>query len=494
MEQSDTKNTVEKKAAASSAADAASPTGSAQDQPASKNSETSSEPTSTRPSAIERQITATSDSGAPPGYDPVPPLVAKRTAADRRVDRRKSNAYAERRSDPPRFGLASFLLLFLLVAAGAAFVFSDYGRPLQNAVSTAVARLQQLAATPDPAPIAGTAPATTPAITQSPAATAVPITPPPSPVSGPSPVAEPSVANPLPTAPAPTDNSASTPAPQTVGPSKDPALATSSAISLPIADISLRNRPELLEQLVQVYKSQLADAQNNAAALAALNRLEERSLAELETIVAEGNDDISVRSLAAIARIFPELAATARYKYLAAQTTYPQRAASTQPATPSAAATVPAPPPATVSQAPVAAVKGVATPMASASASAAKNSDSVVSSKPNIRVVSMTPGAMVDGRFMPGNEGRTFMVEINYRNFSRADDGSEKTLIALLGAPGNSTVLAEAPVDILGDRGTKSFYMETFVPGSIGERYRLNFLLDDKFITSSTVRLSLPEQ
>src|SRR5690606_40227942 len=105
--------------------------------------------------------------------------------------------------------------------------------------------------------------------------------------------------------------------PQTDAPTEVVEVAPPSAISVPIADVSLRNRPELLEQLVQVYRSQLADNPRDSAALAALNRLQERSLSELETIMAAEDQPTSVRSLEVVARLFPELENNPRYEYLA---------------------------------------------------------------------------------------------------------------------------------------------------------------------------------
>ncbi len=95
-----------------------------------------------------------------------------------------------------------------------------------------------------------------------------------------------------------------------------PETAAPDALSVPVADISLRNRPELLEQLVQVYRAQLAAAPNDATALAALNQLQQRSLSELEAIIRSEDDASAVRSLAIVARLFPEVNHSARCKYL----------------------------------------------------------------------------------------------------------------------------------------------------------------------------------
>ncbi len=79
------------------------------------------------------------------------------------------------------------------------------------------------------------------------------------------------------------------------------------------------------------------------------------------------------------------------------------------------------------------------------------------------------------------------MVEISYRNLKNSGDETEASLIARLGVPGDSMVLAEVPVDLSGRQGTKS---STVVPGHAGESYRLNFLLNDELLASRTLRLS----
>jgi len=100
---------------------------------------------------------------------------------------------------------------------------------------------------------------------------------------------------------------------------------------------------------------------------------------------------------------------------------------------------------------------------------------------------------MEGSRFVPAEGGNVFMVKISYRNFdnSNYDDG-EAELVTLLGAAGDSRVLAEVPVAVFGDRGTKSFAIETFLPGYSGEPYKLNFILNGRFVASRTVRLSMP--
>lgn len=398
---------------------------------------------SARPSAIERQIAAVSGLG----YDSPAYQGTAEGGGPRILD--------YNRQAPPsrRFGLGSFLLLFLILAAGLVVVFTNIGRSPQQTVSAILPPAKQIITTPASAPVA---------------------------TSHPADISQP---------------------------------ATSNAISIPIADVSLRNRPELLEQLVQVYRSQLANDPNDATSVAALNRLQAKSLAELETIVAEGNDATSIKSLEIISRLFPDAANNARDKYLAARTANPSEKTNEEAVTKSALVAKPEPAmkSASVTQSESAIKSEKATkselatksisPAISASTIATKTTESTASitkdaasSKPEIRTVSITPGTLVDGRFVPRDGGNVFMVELSYSNFSKAFvEKSEATLVAQLSVPGDSLVLAEVPVIISADRGTKSFAIETAnVQGYAGGKFQLEFMLNNEFLTARTLRLSKP--
>ncbi|MDB6061798.1 MAG: hypothetical protein JWM78_1901 [Verrucomicrobiaceae bacterium] len=459
----------------------------------------SSDAPTARPSAIERQIAASrGDYGSPP----------QRETMDRPSGRSKTSLSSKRRRHLP-FGLISFLVLVLIVTTGVAFVFTTKsGRALPNGLSTVLTWVEQKVAAPA---IPNTSTSTPPAVAALP-----------------------------------------------VAPQEVPATESPAAVSVPIADISLSDRPELLEQLVQVYRSKLAANPTDAAALAALNRLQEQSLSQLETIMAGEPDPASFRALGIVSRLFPWLADNPRYKSLLARSGQIQREAqrepqgeepSTAPVTqqplageslakapviespPAALASPqqqsqPQPQPATPSPTAIAAppvatqpVTNLSSPVAALPRAASIPPQAVVSSprtvslpanaaaeiakkpaapaappKPQIRVASVTPGTMIDQRFVASNPGKAFLVEINYRDFKSADDDAEVALVALIGTPGDPSALAEVPVDISGDRGTKSFVMETLIPGNTGETYRLNFMLNGEFLTSATVRLSAPKQ
>lgn len=378
--------------------------------------------------------------------------------------RRKPSPHTRRRK-PHRFGLASFLVFFLLVAAGLAWVLTDPERPLQKAISRVWPMVRPTAVPPNPTPV----------------------------------------------------GAAQTPAPKVAE------VSTPTELAIPIADISLRNRPELLAQLVQIYRSKIAGNPNDTAALTALNRLQERSLSELETMIVEGGDAATAaKSLQDVARLFPELADNPRYQYL--NTRIDLRATEKpadkpEPSTPLAKTTSPDKTPSLPEKGispeknisskknsaspekPIAPEKAVS-PAQTVSAPPAP-SDNVAKkttknpaqpSKPEVRTVSITPGRMVDDQFIPSAEGNVLMVGISYRNFEKiADDQSDVMLVTRLGIPGDSTVLAEVPIVISGDRGSKSFLIETLMPGDIGGKYQLNFLVNGEFLTSRVVRLSMPQ-
>src|SRR5690606_25698402 len=163
----------------------------------------------------------------------------------------------------------------------------------------------------------------------------------------------------------------------------------------------------------------------------------------------------------------PELEDNPRYEYLAGRMGRIHREAKTAPpaepehSTPLTTAIPSAP------------ISPVSTPADSSAGIVKKHVRNTSPPKPIIRVLSVTPGAMVAQRFVPYDEdGNVLMVEISYRNFESSEDQSDVTLIARLGIPGDSAVLAEVPIEISGGRGTKTFLMETLVPGNAGEKYR----------------------
>jgi hypothetical protein len=363
------------------------------------------------------------------------------------------------------FGLASFLKLFLIAAVAITLLFADGNR--LRTVGSAVLRQAEQVVGKDSLSVTPARPAISSSI---------------------------NAAHTSPTASGVSQTSANTS--QTAQSKNAPQISGGDAISIPAADVSLRNRPELLKQLVQIYRSQLIDDPNNSTARTAFNKLQEQSLAELQTIVLEGDEATAIKSLDVISRIFPEIADNARYKYLAVRTDRFARQIKDQPVAKSESSPTANPATTHVPEKSASSPEKNASPAINASTMGVKEGiENSSPAKPEIRALSMTAGTLVNDRFIPGDEGNFFMVEISYRNFSRVSENQDEALlVARLGIPGDPSVLAEVPVEILGDRGKKSFVIANMMPGNIGGKYRLNFILDGEFIASSTVRVSMPEQ
>lgn len=353
----------------------------------------------------------------------------------------------------PRFAVWTVVALLLLGMAGALYLFPEFQRLPQTAFRVVAQHVDRMVAADKPPQGAPPQP-----VTPQPAAPR-PATP------------EPAI---QPEAPAPYAKSIENAAP--IDSVQPPAP---NALSVPLENVTLRNTPELLEQLVSVYRSKLVDDPNNTAALDALARLREQSLAELEAISAEDisaeKDAVrSATSLEVASRLFPELLENARYHVVAERLQQALRKITE-----------------TVSPSPANA--RVSAPAESSSVVPAAPKEKAIPSKPDIRVLSVTPGRMTATQFVPEEGGNVFMVVMSYRNFARASDAeSETELVVRVGNAGDQQVLAEVPVEMHGDRGTKSVPIETFVSGYAGEVYKLNFILNGEFLASRRVRLSAP--
>jgi hypothetical protein len=426
---------------------------------ADKNAENPNNPENVRPSAIERQKAAVSRLGYGSEFHGRTTEPPRRFTRDSTVSRRKFR----------RFGLMHPAVLLLMIVAGIGLVFFAVGRPPQTEVGANGQSTGQVVRSQNSLPVTDAESVESEARSPS------------------SPSSE-QPANDV----------------QANAVTSDVKVADSQAISIPAADVSLRSRPELLEQLVQIYRAKLVDDPNNAAAQTGLNQLQERSLSELQTIVLEEGDASAVKALEVVARLFPEAADSARYRYLVARADRDRQKKEDAPAEPEQ---MDAPKPAassaidssknavsTSAAVPSVSSKKDLSKINSSSINAEKTPASARSSKPEISSVSITPGTLVNKQFVAGDGGNVFMVEISYRNFDRAFVGeAEATLVTLLGAPDDPMVLAETPVVITADRGTKSFLIETnAVQGYAGGKFRLNFILNDEFLTSRTVRVSLP--
>lgn len=292
------------------------------------------------------------------------------------------------------------------------------------------------------------------------------------------------------------------------------------ALSIPLENISMRDGPELFEQLVGIYRTQVASDPANMAARDALGRLRDKSLAELDAAIVQSDAAGAVTSLETVSRLFPELTQSPRYQSQAAAVNKMQRdtarenpapAAGTENkvantnAAPAPAAVAPAAAPATPVPANTdAANTAAANPPAvnppavnqrdtpPVASDAEKPREKAVPMKPDVRILAATPGRVEAGRFIPAQGGKTFLLVLNYRNFADRLQQSDAELEIRLGNTGDRQVLAEATVEVDGDRGTTSIPMETFVQGYAGEAYKLNFFLDGQFLAARTIRLAAP--
>lgn len=270
-------------------------------------------------------------------------------------------------------------------------------------------------------------------------------------------------------------------------------------IAIPISDVSLRVRPELLQQLVAIYRLRLVADPNNSVATTTLSRIREHSLAELDVISATESAPLATDSLRLAAKLFPELANDPRYRSIAAristsgnnmaQSQRPAAAVTQQPATQQPA---PATTPVRATQPAPATTPALATqpaqPLTPASISTPQSAAAVASRKPQVRVISLTPGIIRKDRFIPADGGDVFRLNIGYRHRDNPlanQPGSG--LVAQLSESGSSKLLAEVPVEITGSSGEKSLLIGTSEKVEMGKFYNLNFTVDGHVLPSHTV-------
>lgn len=417
---------------------------------------------SASPTAIERQIA----------------YVAAALNAERRIkvenDRPRLRFTNEEDIDEPRFPLWMIVGGALLLAGGSALLLPSVRGSMEDSYHAAVQRGRGLMT---PSTVAVVAPAKNiDAVAETKAAQERPDL----------------IASP----PASTPPAASAKAPEKVTPVETPQPV---ALSIPIENISMRDGPELFEQLVGIYRSQLAADPANTTARDALGRLRDKSLAELDAVISQADAPVALTSLGMVSRLFPELTESPRYQSLAASVNKMQLdVARQQPAAINSEAAAATPQPVAAATMPAAPANPPAVP-ASAQPSvkqAARESEKpverAVSSKPDVRILAATPGRLEAGRFIPAEGGKVFLLVINYRNFMSRNQEGDAQLEIRLGNTGDRQVLSEATVEIDGDRGTTSIPMETFVQGYAGEAYKLNFFLGGEFMGSRTIRLAGP--
>ena len=260
------------------------------------------------------------------------------------------------------------------------------------------------------------------------------------------------------------------------------------AVTVPIYDVSVRLRPELLLQVVSVYRLQLETDPHNAEATATLARLREHTLAELDAMSLTENLALTAASLKLAATLFPELANDPRYQSLATRIAWNnsnqnQHRATDAPAVASEQTAL------SIAPAKIAAAE----PTRPSLTSGSKLVETAEPLQPEIRVISLTPGVIEGERFVPAEGGNVFMLAINYRNLDKGSrnhaGGAE--LVTQLGSTNNPRLQAEVPMEIEGSGGKKNFLIGTFEHGHTGEAYTLNFILDGHALPPRTVRLTL---
>ncbi len=90
----------------------------------------------------------------------------------------------------------------------------------------------------------------------------------------------------------------------------------------------------------------------------------------------------------------------------------------------------------------------------------------------------MEPVVPVPGADMKGG---AFHVTVNYVNFSNAPaTPGPDTMLMQLHAAGNPLMLAEVPVEIPGDRGTKTFTVSIPIPVDSVDYYQVDFIVNER--------------
>lgn len=263
----------------------------------------------------------------------------------------------------------------------------------------------------------------------------------------------------------------------------------SDVIAVPMREASLSARPEFLQQLVAIYRSRLVTNPNDAEATTVLSRMREQSLAELDAISSNVKAPRASEAATLAVKLFPELANNPRYRSIAARISAGEKniAQSRRLVTagPVVATQQPAPAasPATSTQ--------VAQPPTPESIPTTQPAGAVVSRKPQVRVISMTPGIIRKDRFVPREGGNIFRLKIGYRHRDNPlVDQPGSGLVAQLSESGSSKILAEVPVEIEGSSGEKSFLIGTFKKSRMDKFYKLTFIVDGQVLPSHTVLLS----
>ncbi len=383
------------------------------------------------------------------------------------AQRRRAGGHGELRPRRSRFPLA-LLLLLLAVGIGVTIVYTDIEQPLLERITERVPALTA------PPPHTETyddnvKPGPSPIISES-DTTQIPA----EPQSSPEP------------APALPPNASGQVVRDTVDPESIAAPADTTAtltatpptrdgLTLPMEYISLRDEPDLFRQLVLFYRAKLAAALEDSSTsdtlvvAAALHQLRARALAELGDAIEAGSLSTAQKLSGEIDRIFPELVVDSEYEAPQTQAAAPTSTTRTT----SAAATN------------AANTEEANTPVA--------NEPSAPPPRPQIVSLSMVSGVVTNDLFEPRNNGGVLLVNLGYRNFSYSlTGGGPNTLLLRIRAPGNPLMLVEEPVEIFGDRGTKSFQVDTLLKENTIDHYQVDIVLHGRVIESRIVARAPP--
>ena len=284
-------------------------------------------------------------------------------------------------------------------------------------------------------------------------------------------------------------------------------------LTVPVDNLTLQYQPDFFTQLVQVYRSQLAVDPFSHTARAALKKLQKRSMDELGA-AADAEAFQQAKLLAdKMTELFPALPVDPHFMALVARIELAsyhdevalqadQRENSLSPfvALPAApdVETVDAQPVDPAPQAivdtvnvdsPAEVVVNVPDVSGATNDTRATNNNTVLpNTTPNIQLVSITPGIMVEDRFLPQTGGKVLMVLFNYRYFN-LEPGSQgvTTLVAGFRKADDTVLLTEVPIILQGNQGVKSFSIEAIVTDEMESQFQIDFILQGEVLATSDV-------
>lgn len=114
---------------------------------------------------------------------------------------------------------------------------------------------------------------------------------------------------------------------------------------------------------------------------------------------------------------------------------------------------------------------------------------------PEIQDVSITYGSMAQEHFVPAVGGRVLMVQFSYKNFyAKSVEAGDNQLVARLRKANDPLLLTEVPIVVSGDRGTRSFPIDTSMAGDVEGNYQLEFILGGEILAVSDIQFAISNQ